>query len=557
MRSKMSSILFSTVAALLLILQIGACTSASKHQPEQVVKPKVVTITFAKDPDTLNPLYSATWFSAVTRELWLRSLWTFDDRNQPVPQLAVEVPNQSNGGIAKDGRLITVKLKPEAVWSDGAPVTADDFVFTYAMIMAERNTIESRHPYSDFVESVQAVDAHTLAIHFTEPYAPWQTSIFDYVLPKHVLEPIFQAAGTLDDAAWNRAPSVGIGPYVFSEWESGSHIIFKRNDKWFGPKPKLDQILIRIVPDDAAQVAAIKTGDTDLGTFLTYTDASDIQATQSATIIPVTSGYVEGWYLNFDPKTAHPALQDIRVRRALAFATDRNRITKDLLVGLTEPPVTFWDATPPYGNANLKSYPYDPEQARTLLDEAGWVDSNGNGTRDKNGVELILRFVTDERDTRQDVQAVVQQMWTKVGIGSKLVNYTSEMLWNSYMNDGPLANGRYDIAEYSSSSDFPDPEASTYWLCSEIPSPTNPEGSNWQAYCNPKLDALLKEQATTVDPQTRVRQYGEIEQIMSDDVVWIGMWKDPDLWSVNKRLTGVKFSGATPFWNVTEWDIAQ
>ena len=203
---------------------------------------KVVVITATEEPDILNPLYSATWYSAITTDLWLRSLWTYDENNEPVPQVAVEVPSLANGGVSEDGKTITVKLREDAVWSDGTPVTADDYVFTFEMILEPQNTIESTYPYADYVESVVAEDDQTLVISFVEPFAPWLNSVFEYVLPRHLLEPVFQEENTLDFAEWNRKPTVGIGPYVFFDWESGSHLIFDRNDNWFAPGPLLIEL---------------------------------------------------------------------------------------------------------------------------------------------------------------------------------------------------------------------------------------------------------------------------------------------------------------------------
>lgn len=525
--------------------------------PVEPSEPKVVTITFVQEPDVLNPIYSNMFFSGITREFWLRGLWSFDNNNQPVPQLAAEIPTAENGGISEDGKILTIKLNPDAKWSDGTPLTAADFVFTYNMIISEQNTAQSTYPYADYVTSVEAADPQTVVVNFSEPFAAWLTSIFTYVLPEHILQPVIDADGTLDNAEWNRAPSVGAGPFVFAEWESGSHLRFVRNENWFGSPAKVDEIFIRIVPDDAAQIAAIKAGDSDIGVFLSYADVPDIESAGVAEVVAVLSGYDEGWFMNVNPETAHPAMLDVQVRQAIALATNREQITQDLLLGLTTPAATFWDSTPPYNNPNVQPYPYDPDQANALLDAAGWVDSNGDGTRDKDGVELVLRYITNTRELRKDVQAVVQQMWANVGIGAELVNHSSDIFWNSYGDGGPQAIGEYDIAQYSSVGAFPDPEASSNWLCSEIPSPENPEGGNWQGYCNETMDTLLQQQATTVDTQARIELYHQIAQLMYDDVLWIGMWKDPDLWSVNNRLTGVLISGSTPFWNVSDWDITQ
>jgi peptide/nickel transport system substrate-binding protein len=533
----------------------AAETEEESEPVEESGEPKIATFTFTQEPDNLNPLYTDMWFSAITRDLWLRGLWNFDDNNQAIPQLAAEVPTADNGGISNEGQTITVNLNPDAVWSDGEPVTAADFVFTYDMILSESNTTQSTYPYADYVDSVEAPDDHTLVINFSEPFAAWLTTIFSYVLPEHVLRPVFEAEGNIDVAEWNRAPSVGVGPFVLAEWESGSHLRFVRNENWFGEASQLDEVFIRIVPDDAAQIAAIQAGDTDIGVFLAYSDVESIEASGQAQVVAVPSGYNEGWFLNVSEETAHPAMLDPNVRLAIALATDRERITQDLLLGLTEPPATFWDTTEPYGNPDLEPYPYDPTRAAELLDEAGWVDSNGDGTRDKDGVELVLRYITNDRQLRADVQAVVQQMWAEVGIGAELVNHSSDIFWNSYADGGPQALGEYDIAEFSSVGAFPDPEASSSWLCDQISSADNPEGGNWQGYCNDDLDALLREQATTVDTAARQQLYYEIAQIMYDDVIWIGIWKDPDLWSISSRLRNANISGATPFWNIEQWDI--
>lgn len=515
------------------------------------------TITFTQEPDSLNPIYTSMWFSGITGELWLRGMWTFDDNNTPVLALASEVPSLDNGGLSADGKTIIYKLRDDVTWSDGTPVTADDFVFTYDMIMSDSNVVQSRYPYEDYITSVEATDAHTVTVTFSEPFAAWLTSVFNFVLPKHVLQSVFEAEGTLDNAAWNKAPTVGVGPFVFSEWESGSHLIFKANPNWPTP-PKLEQVFIRIVPDDAAQEAAIIAGDTDIGVFLSSDQIEKLEAGGTVDVIAVASGYDEGWFLNVSPETAHPAMLDVNVRKAIALATDRFTIVNDLLDPEINPVnVTFWDGTAPYGNPDLEPYPYDPEEAKALLDAAGWVDSNGDGTRDKDGVELVLRYITNTRELRKNVQAVVVQQWSLVGIGAQLENYSSDVYWNGYNDGGPQAQGIYDIAEYSSVGDFPDPEASYNWLCSELSNADNPDGGNWQGICDDELDALLMEQAVTLDVDARIGLFHQIGKLMYDKVYYIGIWNDPDLWSVNSRLQNVKISGADPFWNAHEWTVAE
>lgn len=521
---------------------------------------KVITISYTQEANNLNPLYTNQWFTQNLFDLFLdNALITFNDKNEPLPWIAKEIPTLENGGISADGKVITFNLRDDIKWSDGTPLTADDYVFTYEMIMSEKNTVTSRDPFESEVASVVAKDPHTLVVTFNEPYAPWMTSIFSranstVAIPKHILQPVFDKDGTLDNAEWNRAPMVGVGPFLFKEWETGSHLTFQANpDFWMG-KPKADQIFFRIVPDDASQLAAIKAGDTDIGVFISPSDVPDLEKLGTVDIPKVQSGYKESWYFNMSADEAtkgNPALQDASVRRALVMAVDRDKITQELLYGLTKPALTFWDGMA-QANTDIVPIPYDPEGAKKLLDDAGWVVGS-DGIREKDGVKLKLRYVTTTREVRKNTQAIVQQEWKEIGVDSELINHPSDVFFASFGDQGPIATGQYDIAEWSNSPQFPDPNA-VDWLCSEIPSDANPPGGNWEFICDKELDALFQEQARTVDAKKRIELFKQIQQIIADKVYWVSIWDDPDLWTVSKKVTDVKFSGATPFWNAYEWD---
>jgi len=513
---------------------------------------KTATFIWTQEFDTLNPLYTNMWFSAITQQIWNCWAWDFDDQNNPHPVLVTEMPSTQNGGISADGKTITLKLRNDLVWSDGKPLTSDDFRFTYEMTMNPANAVATTSPY-DQLAGLDTPDARTVVMRFNEPFAAWQGTFWHGILPAHILRPVFEEKGTLDDAEWNRNPTVGCGPYVLDKWESGSFARFVANNRYWLGKPKIDEIFIRFVPDDASQVAALKAGDGDLGTFISY---ADIPALEEAGVNMVTvfSGYNEGMYFNLGPN-GHPALQDVRVRQAIAMAIDRFSINEDLLLGLTKPAVTDWDNTP-WVDPSLEPWPYDPAQAEALLDEAGWVDSNGDGTRDKDGVELVLDYGTTTREIRRDTQAVVQQQLAAVGIKVNLLNAESDLYFAGYGQGGPCATGQYDIFEYSSTPNFPDPHVAE-WLCDEIPSDESPDGTNWQAVCDSELDALFKLEQTQVDFAQRQQTFYQITRMIYEKVYWLGFWQDPDIWAVGPRLQNVKLSGATPFFNIIEWDLTQ
>lgn len=246
----------------------------------------------------------------------------------------------------------------------------------------------------------------------------------------------------------------------------------------------------------------------------------------------------------------HPALMDVRVRQAIAMGFDRPTLVEDLLLGLTQPAVTYWDNTP-FANPELEPWPYDPVRAEALLDQAGWVDTNGDGVRDKDGVELVLSYGTTTREVRQDTQAVAQQQLAGIGVELNLLNYDSDLF---FAVDGPAALGELDIMEWSDTTDFPDPNI-TYWLISEIPTEDYPVGLNWQRVYDEELDALFQLQSTQADFTDRQETFWEISEQVYEKVYWLGIWQDPDLFGVNERLTGIKLSGVTPFFNIMEWDL--
>lgn len=544
----------------------GAAQPTAAVQPTTVIEPTAAveptqapatggttTFIWTQEFDSLNPAYTNMWFSGITQQMWNCWAWDFDENADPHPVLVTEMPSSDNGGVSADGKVITMKLRDDIKWSDGTPITSADFIFTHEMYMSPANAVASQFPH-DQIESMTAPDPQTVVMTFIEPFAPWVGTLWHGLLPKHVLEPVFTSAGNIDQAEWNRAPTVGCGPYTFAEWESGSFARFVANDNYWLGRPKIDELFLRFVPDDASQVAALKAGDGDLGTFISYSDIPTLEES-GVKMVTVFSGYNEGIYFYLDPEKGHPALQDVNVRKAIALATDRPSLVQDLLLGLTKTAATYWDNTS-WVDPSLQPYPFNPTEAKALLDQAGWVDSNGDGTRDKDGVELELDYGTTTREIRRDTQAVLQQQLADVGIKVNLLNADSDLFFAGYGEGGPAATGEYDMFEYSTVANFPDPDISE-WGCDDIPSDENPEGSNWMAVCDQELHDLFAKQRSEVDLAARQATFRQITKLIYDKAYWIGLWQDPDVWAVGAKLKNVKISGATPFFNIVEWELGE
>jgi peptide/nickel transport system substrate-binding protein len=520
--------------------------------PEPVTKS--ITFAWTQEPDSLNPWYTDMWFSALLQQLYLCWPWEFDEQNVAFPKLVTELPSTANGGVSADGRVITMNLRDDIVWSDGTPITSADFVFTYNMIMDGGNAVDSQYPY-DMIESIDAPDERTVVITFTEPYTPWQAQLWRGLLPKHVLEPVFTEKGSIQEAEWNRAPTVGCGPFVFSEWQSGNYLHFVKNENYWLGAPKLDDVYFKFV-DDASQTAALIAGDADIGTFPPLSDVPSLKEAGLKVMVQ-SSGYMEGLFFNFR-EMANPGARDLKVRQAVAMAIDREAINRDLLLGLSHPTETFWDglAAAGYVPSDIVPWKYDPEAAKALLEEAGWTDTNDDGIRENAaGEPLTLVHGTTVREIRQDIQAVLQQELKAVGIDLRLVAEESDLFFGSFSDGAACAVGSVDIMEWSDSPLVPDPDTD-YWLCDQVPSADNDWGYNYFG-CDETLDGLFKQQLVAIDPAVRTPIIQQIAKYMHDQVYWYGLYDDPDYWIVGPRLTNVSFSGVTPFFSIAEWDVTE
>ena len=531
------------ILALIMVVSftLTACGGA------QPAAEKIITIAWTQEPDTLNRSYSSMWYMAVLTDLYSCWPWVFDQANEPQPYMLTELPV-----VSADGLVVTMTLRDDLKWSDNEPITSADFVFTHDMITSTSNSVGSVYPHDYF--TISAPDAQTVVMTFDEPFASLLSSIWlGSLMPKHVLEPVFEAEGTIDTAEWNMAPTVGCGPFNFTSWESGSTLRFDKNPNYWGTEAKLDAVVFQFVPDDAAQTAACLAGDADICFWPPY---EDIPAFKDAglNVISEPSGYNEGWLINMRDM-ASPGIKDINVRKAIAMGLDREG-NADLRLGVAPVNETFWDALPAYVDPSIVPYTYDPEAAKALLEANGYIDSDGDGIReDLNGDPLTITHGTTDKAERQSYQALAQQQMKEIGIDFVTYSYDSNILFADYVSDGPAAIGDLDIMEWSDAPYFPDPDTS-YWLCSDIPSDEYPDGYNY-FICDETLDALFQQQLTELDTAARQQIFWDITKHMHDNVYYIGIWDDGDIWIVNPRITGVKFSGVNPFFNIMEWDIPE
>lgn len=530
-----------------------------------------LTIGFAQEPDSMNAWYSSMAFAQWANDLVGASLWDVTDTLEMHPVLVDEIPSVENGGISEDYLSYTIKLKEGLLWSDGEPLTADDLVFTYQMIEDPANNFSQGSVVREAVDTVEMIDDLTFKLTFTDP-KPFPEDIagspgLNQILPAHIFRPIYEAEGSIEFADENQDPTVFSGPYVLSEWRRGEQMSFTPNPNYALGQPSIENVVIRFFPDTDSEYAALAAGQLD---FVPNVSEGDIprvaESNADLKIQTVFGGYIETLWLNVRgedfPRAGHPALQDVNVRHAIRYALDRNAITTDLLAGATNPTDSVY-AGSPFEDTSLGVTEQDIDMANQLLDEAGWVDSNGDGTRDKDGVELELRYSSTNAQWRQNIQAVVAQQLEAVGIGIIQESYPATEFFESWTNSGINASGEYDIAQYANNTALTNPANVTVneaLSCAQRVGEENPGGQNYTGYCNEEVDAAGQVTLSSLDADERQEAANTIQTILRDDAPIITLFPRGDNYAYNTtRFAGDLTIGSgvgNTWFDILNWQLA-
>ena len=512
-----------------------------------------VIVALYQEPQTLNPYLVNQGAATRVMKTTLEGLLGIDPQGNYFPLLASQVPTLENGGISSDGLQVTYRLRPDVRWSDGEPLRAQDVVFTWNAIMNPDNQIITRSGY-DKIESVTAVDDTTVVVEFSTFYAPFLT-LFPYVIPEHVLgtEP------DMNNAAFNTRP-VSTGPFVVKEWSPGDYITLIPNPYYREEgKPYLDQLIFRVVPSRETGVAMLQTGEVDVMWDLVEDQIPQIENNENLDLWTSPSINIERLILNLsqpgqpaDLETPHPALGDLRVRQAINLAIDKQQIVDALLHGQAR----LIDSPIPIGWAADDDLPVsvcDPQSAEELLQEAGWVDTDGNGIRDKNGQPLKLTIMsTSGNALRERIEQVLQAQLKAVGIDLEISNVASTVLFGTWADNAPRAIGDFDILLYSTGPNIdPDPHLYGYFHSSQIPTEENRgQGNNYSRYANAEVDSALETARVSPDLEARRAEYYRMANLIAEDLPHIMLYA-----RLNINVFGSHVAGYTVnAWENLTWD---
>lgn len=412
--------------------------------------------------------------------------------------------------IGPDNRTYTFYLNKDAKWHDGTDFTAADVQFSADALANPDSGSVYTGSFVDTVESWRAIDDDTFEMVAKEPV---YTFLYDIqslsIIPKHIWENVPFADWRTDPGATGEDPSrvVGTGPFKFQEWRQGESITLVRNDDYYGKVPYIDTYTSLIWPDHTAVVNALLNGEIDVA-VLEVADIPTVEGTPGFKVAhyPTRGFFYYEFNLNDEVTTLW---QDPKVRQALLYAIDRESIVNDILGGYAEvaqgtQPVISYAYAPDQITTN---YNYDPEKAKALLTEAGWTDSDGDGTVDKDGQALSFEFLYFSGSPETDqLVAYIQDAWKAIG-----VDMTPRAMEFAALIEATTTNPDWEVAYYGFSWD------ATFIQDIMFGCDQYQVGFNDMKYCNPDLDTIFAESKRTFDEDARRELLIEASNIVNDE----------------------------------------
>ncbi len=508
--------------------------------------PHVLRYATGEDFSTLNPLLNQQTTLSLMSSLTMAWLIKWNVHDRPYPELATEVPTKADGGVSKDGLTITYHLRKGVKWSDGAPFTADDVVWTIHAIMNPANNVTSRTGW-DLIRKVDEPNKYTVVLHMSKPYSPFVENFFSTaggnpcILPKHLLAKY----PNINHVPYNSLP-VGIGPFKYKEWDRGSRVVMVRNPLYWRGLPKLKEIDFEIIPDTNTVITQLEAKELDM-----FYNAPPAQIGQLRSLLPFTT-YVmpDYYYRHLDFNLSSPKLKDRAVREALRYATDRPAIIAKIYKGIGSLQEQPSPKSAPYYDPSIKVVPFDIAKANQILDRAGWK-RGPDGVREKNGVRLSLNVALDSADPQAaSMMELIRAWWKQIGVRFDIRQYPSSLLFADYADHGIIYRGKFDVS-YFQWSDDPLGDFSPIYACDGIP----PNGQNDVRWCNRKADAAMHALYTHFTQRQRNADDRVVMRELYKDVPTIVVMGTDTVWVWNKDLKHFHPNAISPFDNMMNVDI--
>jgi len=555
-------------AQMLLTSGLAQAQTASNYKPTKRGGGGALKVLWWQGATLLQPHFASGTKDQEGSRIFYEPLGAWDADGNLIPILAAEVPTLANGGVSRDGKSITWKLKRNVQWHDGVPFTADDVVFTAAYAADPATSAYTGGSYKDV--KITKVDSHTVRVEYQKPSPFWAdpfVSAAGMIIPKHVFEAYKGAASR--DAPANLKP-VGTGPYKFTDFKPGDMLRGVINTNYHeANRPYFDTIEMKGGGDAvSAARAVLQTGEYDYAWNLQVEDELLIRLEQGGkgktSIVP--GGNIEFIQLNMadpwtetdgersHPKSKHPILSEFAVRQAISLCIDRDGVQKFIYGRTGIATANFLNNPQRFVSKNTK-FEFNPDKAAQVLEAAGWK-KGADGIREKGGKKLKLVFQTSINGPRQKTQQIIKQAAQKAGIDMELKAVPASVYFSSDPANPDTYTKLYvDMQMFTTTMPQPDPEVfMNQYLSTEFASKANKWlGRNSTRYSNPEYDKIYLAAQSEMDPAKRAAMFVRMNDMPINDIAIIPVVYRPRTSAAVNNLVAPLSGWDNDLWLLKDW----
>jgi peptide/nickel transport system substrate-binding protein len=514
--------------------------------PNQVTQGGTAIFSTFADAEVLNPVLSVDNASNHVIQMMFNAMVTMSPHDlTSVPDLA------ESWDVSEDGKSFTFHLHKGVTWHDGEPFTAEDVKFTYETILNDKVNSPKRADLASILtpEQIVVLDDYTVQFNLSQVDAAFLCCKANYyIIPKHILGDL--EPEELNSAEFNTLAPVGTGPFMFREWVKDDHVALVKNPNYFKEEPNADFWYMKVVEDATVEFAQLQTGEVDYSENVTASLWEEALQQEHLNCETYPQFSFTFYIYNLDPEKT-TLFQDVRTRRALLYAVDREALVESILFGLgtvahSVIPGISWAHNPD----NEPRYEYAPDKAAELLDEVGWRDENGDGIREAHGVEGVadgtkfsfeLRTNAGNTEREGDIVAI-QQYWAEIGVNAR----PTPIEWNALLAQ-LTETYDYEMILVGFGWD-PDPDQKSMWHTDSYGG-----GYNMNKYSNERVDELLDAALQTVDQEERKTYYYEMQQILAEEVPAPILYFKEGTGCANQRLHDIYINDVLIEYNAEKW----
>jgi peptide/nickel transport system substrate-binding protein len=514
----------------------------------------------AWEPDQLGAKGTGGESGSETRWLFNSPLTYDDPQGTLQPMAAQRIPTRDNGDwvVNADGTMVTTyRLRPNIRWHDGVPATAQDYAFAYQAYMDPalpfRSEVERR------MSAVEATDDQTITIAWSQPYAFANMLGIQELppLPRHRLEERYRTdkANFASGDDWT-VGYVGFGPFRLDRWEPGVRLVARANDDWFLGPPRLETVELRFIGDPSAVLANLLAGELD------FTSSPPLRVTEATVArdqwAAGGAGYVKTWerrlrYLEFQYREVpnwQRIVTDARVRKALTHAIDRQQLADVMtsrLGRMGEAWVLAAEPIFPEVERTITKYPFDPQRAIAILEEAGWTRQAGGLLTNATGQTLDIDVNSGSAEPQ--VPTIIADAWKAVGVNAGL-----DIVPTAQLSDPRVRSGYTGVRVGQRGPTM----EGFHFVSSKIPQPPRFNDANYGSFSHPEVDRLQDIAVTSLDEGERRWAAIEVNKVLSEMAAYIPLYYQADVLVAKNRLTGPVGPGLNQpgvTWNIFEWEV--